>query len=163
MERFLKKVLVKFIVTVFGVGCLPWMPGTWGSLVAIPLGIYLASLGPVAFFTGFFALAIGGWFFTKLYLEKNPHKEDPSEVVIDEVAGQFLALAPLLWMPLAAHWVIPATFIGFRFFDIFKPWPVSWADRIHGSSGKSALGVMLDDVVAAGYVIMLCLLPQLLT
>ena len=163
MERFLKKFLVKLIVTVFGVGCLPWMPGTWGSLVAIPLGVYLASFGPLVFFASFFVLAIGGWFFTKLYLEKNPGNQDPSEVVIDEVAGQFLALAPLLWMPSGAHWIIPAAFIGFRAFDIFKPWPVSWADRIHGSFRKSALGVMLDDVVAAGYVIMLCLLLHLLT
>ena len=151
MEKFLKKALVKLIVTVFGVGCLPWMPGTWGALVAIPLGIYLASLGFVVFFTGFFILTIGGWFFTKLYLEQNPEKSDPSEVVIDEVTGQLLALSPLLWMPSAAHWIVPIAFIGFRIFDVFKPWPVSWADQIHGSSGKSALGVMLDDVVAAGY------------
>ncbi len=163
MESFLKKALVKLIVTVFGIGCLPWMPGTWGSLVAIPLGVYLASFGPLVFFAVFFTLTLGGWFFTKLYLEQNPEKQDPSEVVIDEVAGQLLALSPLLWIPSLAHWIVLLAFIGFRVFDIFKPWPVSWADRIHGSSGKSALGVMLDDVVAAGYVIMLCLLLQLLT
>jgi phosphatidylglycerophosphatase A len=158
VERFLKKALAKIIVTVFGIGCLPWMPGTWGSLVAIPLGVYLVSKGPVAFFVGFFLLTLGGWFFTKLYLEQNPHKEDPSEGVIDEVAGQLLTLAPLLWMPLAAHWIIPAAFIGFRLFDIFKPWPVSWADNLKGSPSFSAFGIMLDDVVAAGYCLLLMML-----
>lgn len=155
--------LARLVVTIFGIGCLPWMPGTWGSLVAIPLGIYLAPLGSLVFFASFFVLTVGGWFFTKLYLEKNPGKQDPSEVVIDEVAGQFLALAPLLWMPSGAHWIIPAAFIGFRAFDIFKPWPVSWADQLKGGPAESALGVMLDDVLAGGYVIMLYLLSQLLT
>jgi phosphatidylglycerophosphatase A len=139
------------IATFFGVGRLPAAPGTFGSLAAIPLGVGLHWIG------GFPALALGvvvacvaGWWATAAYLEQTGAK-DPGEVVIDEVAGQLLALAPMSWafwsletpidvMPYPA-WI--AAFLLFRAFDILKPPPVSWAERPAG-----ATGVMLDDLVA---------------
>ena len=71
--------------------------------------------------------------------------EDPKQVVIDEIAGQWLVLAvvPPGWMEYALGFVL------FRAFDILKPWPVSWADR----TIKGGLGVMIDDILAAVYAI----------
>jgi phosphatidylglycerophosphatase A len=95
----------------------------------------------VVFFVGWWATAVevrGG---------ENP---DPSEIVVDEVAGQWIALWPLSWgaaatgadiLALWPGWI--AAFLLFRLFDILKWGPVGWADRLH-----SPLGVMLDDVIA---------------
>ncbi|PIW31259.1 MAG: phosphatidylglycerophosphatase A, partial [Rhodospirillales bacterium CG15_BIG_FIL_POST_REV_8_21_14_020_66_15] len=69
--------------------------------------------------------------------------KDPSFVVIDEVAGQWLALLPAGPDPV----LFAAGFLAFRLFDIWKPWPASWADRRVGG----AWGVMLDDLIAGGY------------
>jgi len=69
-------------------------------------------------------------------------------IVIDEVAGQWLALAPVAAMAPAPDYVFYATgFVLFRFFDIMKPSPVDWAERRF----KGALGIMADDIVAAVY------------
>ena len=69
--------------------------------------------------------------------------KDPSFVVIDEVAGQWIALLPAGLDPV----LFVAGFLAFRLFDIWKPWPVSWADR----DVPGALGVMLDDLIAGAY------------
>jgi phosphatidylglycerophosphatase A len=69
--------------------------------------------------------------------------EDPSEIVVDEVVGQWMTL--LVVPPDILLYAIG--FVLFRVFDIFKPWPVSWADR----RIKGGLGIMLDDVLAAVY------------
>lgn len=138
------------VATVGGIGDLPVAPGTWGSLVAIPLAWLLHWLGgfPLVM-AATSAVIIAGYWATAVYLDGR--KEDPSEVVIDEVAGMMIALWPLsLGLDVIGAerevfpwpgWVIG--FLLFRFFDIVKPPPVSWADRI-----KTPLGVMLDDVVA---------------
>jgi phosphatidylglycerophosphatase A len=68
---------------------------------------------------------------------------DPNAVVIDEIAGQWLVLVPAPLDPLA----YTLAFLLFRIFDIWKPWPVSWADR----HVKGGLGIMLDDLLAAVY------------
>jgi phosphatidylglycerophosphatase A len=72
--------------------------------------------------------------------------DDPSFVVWDEFVGLWITLIPLVVMPHSWLWIF-AGFILFRIFDIWKPWPVSWADR----DIKGGLGVMLDDVVAGVY------------
>ncbi len=72
--------------------------------------------------------------------------EDPSFVVCDEFVGQWIALLPLVILARSAWWII-AGFILFRIFDIWKPWPVSLADR----NVAGGFGVMLDDVVAGAY------------
>ena len=68
---------------------------------------------------------------------------DPGAVVIDEVAGQWLALIAIPLDPL----LYLLAFLAFRLFDILKPWPVGWADR----EVKGGLGIMLDDALAADY------------
>ncbi|WP_395681431.1 phosphatidylglycerophosphatase A, partial [Inquilinus sp.] len=69
---------------------------------------------------------------------------DSSAIVIDEVAGQLLALAPVAGM----LWLYPFAFALFRLLDIAKPWPISWLDRELGGGW----GVMLDDIAAGAVV-----------
>ncbi len=133
----------------FGLGYLPEMPGTWASLAAIPLAWVLHALGGFALVAaGTVALTLAGvWALAQL----PETSEDPGWVVIDELAGMMLALWPLsLGLTLAGTgpWVFPwpgwvLGFLVFRALDIWKPWPVSWAERAGG-----AWGVMLDDLVA---------------
>ena len=146
---------VKLIVTFFGCGLSPKAPGTVGSLGGLLFGMGLQAIGgPALLLLGLAAAAIGGWYATIAYMRVTPG-EDPQEIVIDEVAGQLIALLPLslgLWYagadPMVFFSAWPGwvgAFLAFRLFDIFKPWPVSWADR-----KSTPLGVMLDDVLA-GY------------
>lgn len=86
--------------------------------------------------------ALVGWWAASVYVRRTGI-DDPKEVVIDEVAGQWLVLAAVPPEPL----FIAAGFAVFRLFDIWKPWPVSLADRNVGGG----LGVMLDDLLAALY------------
>ena len=129
--------------TWFGAGLLPKAPGTWGSLAALPFGWI------VTYYGGYLSLALAtllvffiGWWSSARYVEIF-NKEDPGEVVIDEVAGQ--------WIVLLAAPLDPVTYVGafllFRLFDILKPWPVSFADK----NIKGGLGIMIDDVLAGIY------------
>ena len=79
--------------------------------------------------------------------------EDPSLVVIDEIAGQLLTLmaAPLTW-----QWYL-ASFVAFRIFDLAKPWPASWADR----EVPGGFGAMLDDMIAAAKIGLAAMYPRL--
>lgn len=136
--------------TWFGAGLLPRAPGTWGSLAALPPGLALAWLGgPWALVAGAgIAFALGLWA-AALYAAAAA-KDDPSEVVIDEVAALWLVLAILPVTPIA--WLVG--FLLFRFFDVIKPWPVGLADR----KLKGGLGIMADDMVAAAYAILVILI-----
>lgn len=142
--------LAQIIATVGGTGYLRPAPGTWGSLVALPLGWVVIEVGGTLLFTAAILLffVIGIWATAQVTSGKDNH--DPSEVVVDELVGQWIALLPILIG--AAHagvsvlalwpgWV--AAFVLFRLFDIWKPGPVGWADR-----RSDAIGVMLDDVIA---------------
>lgn len=139
------------IATMGGIGHLRPAPGTWASAATVALGAFAfqsgaALLVPLAFI----AATAAGFAVVPRYLEACADP-DPSEVVIDEVAGQLLALCftfvPLWWRGvddlLAAWpaWLVP--FLLFRLFDIRKPWLVGRADR----RGDVA-GVMLDDLWA---------------
>ncbi|MEM9434121.1 MAG: phosphatidylglycerophosphatase A [Pseudomonadota bacterium] len=140
------------VATFFYTGCLRPAPGTWGSLAAVVTGLGLVSLG------GWLALAIGVVLAFGLGMWATHHQtqgsddHDPSEIVIDEVAGQWIALGPVAigaahaGVSIFALWPgIICAFVLFRLFDIWKPGPVGWADRQQGP-----LGVMLDDVIAGG-------------
>ena len=123
----------RLVASFFGVGFFPWAPGTAGSLAALALGAVMLALAPgllpwaalVAAFAGLWAARVEG---------------DPGWVVIDEVAGQWIALLPLA----RPSWVgLLVSFALFRLLDITKPGPVGWADRQHG-----AAGIMADDLIA---------------
>jgi phosphatidylglycerophosphatase A len=132
----------------FDSGRLPGAPGTWGSLAALPFAALLAwHGGQVLLFAAALAIIpIGIWASGRYATACG--REDPKEVVIDEVAGQWLTLAALPLDPL----LYGIGFLAFRLFDITKPWPVNLADRRVGGG----LGIMLDDVIAAAYAAALC-------
>ncbi|GHE02442.1 phosphatidylglycerophosphatase [Defluviimonas sp. 20V17] len=132
----------------FGVGLLRPAPGTWGSFVALLIGwaidIWLGFPALVLAFV--IATAAGFWACARELAGRSG--EDPSEIVIDEVAGQWLALLfPAYGFWMIGHqivWPGPVfAFLLFRLFDIWKPWLVGRADRRH-----DAAGVMLDDLWA---------------
>ena len=94
-------------------------------------------------------ILIGFWS-TENYIKKNSEKSDPSEVVIDEVIGQWIAILPLGYMfnfdavLSERFWFVWIwAFVSFRFFDIIKLGLIGWADNLDG-----ALGVLLDDILA---------------
>jgi len=125
----------------FGLGLLPVMPGTFGTLAGLPLAIALARLGPMAgAYVLFFFVLLAVWVSERS--ARALEKEDPAEVVIDEVAGLLLTL-----------FLLPATglnlclgFILFRVFDILKPYPAGRLEKIGGGAG-----IVLDDLVAGIY------------
>lgn len=143
----------RLLATFFGAGLLRPAPGTWGTLAALPVALGLHVAG------GFALLAVAtvavaglGWWVTVIET-RGTDDPDPSEIVIDEVAGMWLALWPvslgamLQGVPVTAlwpGWVV--AFLAFRAFDILKPGPIGWADRLH-----SPAGVMLDDLIAGAF------------
>lgn len=138
----------RMICTVFGLGYLRPASGTWASLVAVLVawGIDRALGFPALALATFGVTVLGFWAVGRALAGQTG--EDPSEFVIDEVAGQWLALLA----PSAAIWVhggvMPwpaplAAFVFFRLFDIWKPWLVGRADR-----RGDAAGVMIDDLWA---------------
>jgi phosphatidylglycerophosphatase A len=134
------------IATWFGLGLLPIVPGTWASLLALPLAWVLRTGTGAAGFAVAIALTFGaGWWATGSFARVRG-VPDPGEAVVDEVVGQWLVLLAAPVNPLA--WI--AGFLLFRLFDIWKPWPVRWADR----HVKGGLGIMLDDILAAGYALL---------
>ena len=139
----------RMVLSWFGCGLSPVAPGTVGSLGALPLGAAIHwSFGPQALAVSAIIIFFVGWGVAAAHLggeqgRGEPHVEDPQWIVIDEVAGQWLALAAVPLHPLDCL----LAFVLFRVFDIAKPWPVSWADRRVGG----ALGIMLDDLLAGLY------------
>ncbi len=145
-----------------GVGYLPLAPGTWGSLLAVGFYLFLhavwfphTDIPPGAFVSSYLTVQIaviiavtliGVWAASRT--ERVLRIKDPGKVVIDEVAGQLIALLPVagrLWR-LGDAITVGAAFILFRFFDIVKPYPARKFEALHGG-----LGIMLDDLVAGAY------------
>jgi phosphatidylglycerophosphatase A len=134
------------IATFFGVGRMHPGPGTWGSAVTVLLWAALAHVlppnlrAPVAVALAACVIVIGIAAATRV--ARATGSKDPQFVVIDEVAGQLIALiaVPLAWQTFLAG------FILFRVFDIFKPPPVRQLERL-----PEGTGIMLDDVAAGIY------------
>ncbi len=126
-----------------GVGYLPLMPGTFGSLVGV--GIFLLLRSAALVVVGIVVFTIAGiWAASRT--EELSGRKDPGKVVVDEVAGQMISLFPLT---LFAHWSTTAviiSFILFRFFDIVKPYPAGKLEAL-----KGGYGIMCDDLVAGAY------------
>ena len=142
--------MTRLIATVFGIGWMRPAPGTWGSAAAVLAGLVIDRfLGfPGLAVAALLAVGLGFWACGRELAERPG--EDPSEFVIDEVAGQWIALL----FPSAAFWMrgfegwMPypgwvAAFLLFRLFDVWKPWIIGRIDRM-----ADVRGVMLDDMVA---------------
>jgi phosphatidylglycerophosphatase A len=134
-----------WIASGFGSGLSPFASGTAGSAVALIPWLALRELTPVHYaLVVIAAFAIGVW--ASSFVIRTLQVEDPGVVVWDEFVGQWITLFPLVVAPRAWPWIAVA-FVLFRVFDVWKPWPASWADR----AVKGGFGAMLDDVVAGAY------------
>ena len=129
----------------FGAGLAPGAPGTVGTLLGFPLFLLLAPLPPTIMLValvGLFALGVWACGETGKALGVSDH----GSIVWDEVVAFALVLA---FTPQTLAW-FAAAFVLFRLFDIWKPWPIRYIDR----TVKGGFGVMLDDLLAAGYAIL---------
>ncbi len=139
-SRLLKYPVVA-LATGFGLGFSPKAPGTLGTLLALPFWWWV--LAPLPWLSYLLVwsllLALGFWCTWRTLRLAGLEGQDDQAIVIDEMLGVWLALllAPQTW------WALLLGFALFRLFDIAKPWPVSWADRQHGT-----LGIILDDLLA---------------
>ena len=134
----------KFLLSGFGTGWLPVAPGTWGSAAAILLAWPLAFWTPDLFHLELMALIVVFFWIGAIGsdLLRSEWGEDPSQTVIDEMVGMWIAL---LALPFEWPWWL-AAFLLFRFFDIFKPLGIRRLESI-----GQGYGVMLDDVLAGVY------------
>ena len=140
------------------IGKVKYAPGTVASLITCLVFLLLINIFNI-FVIFLFTLIIFCYSFLAINNSfENFDSEDPQEIVIDEVVGQML---PLLAMPiyetlcpLPKIYYCVAAFLAFRLFDIWKPYPVSYADN----NVKGALGIMLDDIFASIYSIIILII-----
>jgi phosphatidylglycerophosphatase A len=144
--------LILLLATWFGSGHLPCMPGTWGSLAALPLWWLLQHLGTLGYCLTVALFAVAGIYISGL-AEVYIQQADPPVIVIDEVVGQLIALAGC---PVNFYLAVLGLAL-FRLFDIFKPFPIGLINtRLTGG-----LGIVLDDAVAGLYAgLILCVLAN---
>jgi phosphatidylglycerophosphatase A len=132
---------IKVLASGFGLGYLPYAPGTFGTLAGIPLFLLFTKLTPLNYIIALVIL-----FFFSSYISKRAEtifkKKDASVIVIDEVAG-FIVTMALIGPSLYS---IVLGFVFFRFFDIIKIWPVRAFDKMSGG-----YAVVLDDIMAGIY------------
>ena len=134
------------IATFFGIGRIPLLPGTAASLAALPLGWGFSFLGPRTLALAVLTVTFVGLWASNAYA-KHVSVKDPSECVIDEVAGQWIALLPAAIENAIYDWrPFVMAFFLFRLFDITKPWPLRDLEKLGGG-----LGIMADDIAAGAY------------
>ncbi len=130
----------------FGSGLSPFAPGTLGTLVAVPFAIMLKSLSNLEFWIILtVSFLLGVWLCGRVSTKLGVH--DHGGIVWDEMVGYWLAVA---FVPLHWPWML-AAFVLFRVFDIFKPWPIRQIDK----NVTGGFGIMMDDILAAIYTIIL--------
>ncbi len=132
--------LSTLLATWFGCGLIRPGPGTWGTIGGLPFAVFFYIIGgPGLLLIAALAIIPVGLWATKKF-EEATKTSDADEIVIDEVAGVWIALLPAGLNP----FLFVAAVILFRVFDIWKPWPIGWADE----NIKGKWGVMLDDIIA---------------
>ena len=148
------KNFTKYFATLFGIGFIPLAPGTFGSLFAILIWYVFIDLFSIFYFIVLFLFVLSvSFYFTDIYLD-NYKKKDPSEVIIDEFLGQSI---PLLFIVNFNIYEVLIAFVTFRFFDIYKIYPINKIEDLKGS-----YGVILDDIVAGIYSLIILMLYKIL-
>ena len=146
--------------TLFGIGLLPLAPGTWGSLIGLILflytGVYLSISQELFYFLLLFIISLSFivCYFATKGLDAN--EKDQKSIVIDELAGVWLAFTPVAGVIMMKEFLIYSflTFIFFRIFDIWKPYPINIVDK----GMKNYFGVILDDLIAGIYAAIIVIL-----
>jgi len=134
-----------FLAFGFGSGLLTGAPGTMGTLAAVPIAVLLAAFGISPFWFIALTFLLGIWVCGRV--SRRLGVKDYRGIVWDEMVGYWLAVA---FVPFQWGWFL-AAFILFRGFDILKPWPISLVEK----SFEGGLGIMLDDVLAAVYTVLI--------
>ena len=139
---------MKDLSTLYFVGKISPIPGTLGSLIGMVVGIFLLYYSSLLIFLSILILLfIISYFSISSYtIDPKSSGHDPAEVIIDEFLGQLISMIPIFTLAqgiksLLVYGLI--SFVLFRFFDIIKPWPISYFDNM-----KNPLGVILDDIAA---------------
>ena len=149
------KNFTKYFATLFGIGFIPLAPGTFGSLFSILIWYFFIDLFSIFYFIALFLFVLSvSFYFTDIYLD-NYKKKDPSEVIVDEFLGQSI---PLLFIVNFNIYEVLIAFVTFRFFDIYKIYPINKIEDLKGS-----YGVILDDIVAGIYSLIILMLYKILT
>ena len=138
---------VHFLSLGFGSGLMPKAPGTFGTIAAIPVYLLMADLSLLYFIVITAMITLAGIYFAH-YTSKALGVHDHSGIVIDEIAGYLITM---IAVPFDWKWMLIG-FVLFRFFDILKPWPISWLDK----KVEGGFGIMIDDVLA-GLFALFCL------
>ena len=153
----IKKINTLF-VTMFGIGRIPKIPGTFGSLATVILlyiFFHILNLSPGKIFLFLIIVFIFSFIAVAAHIKDNENK-DPKEVIIDEFIGQSI---PIYLYEIShgtekssndAIFFYGVCFVLFRFFDIIKPFPVNFFDK----NFKNSFGVIMDDVCAGFYVVL---------
>ena len=148
------KNFTKYFATLFGIGFIPLAPGTFGSLLAILIWYVFIDLFSIFYFIVLFLFVLSiSFYLTDIYLD-NYKKKDPSEVIVDEFLGQSI---PLLFIVSFNIYEVLIAFVTFRFFDIYKIYPINKIEDLKGS-----YGVILDDIVAGIYSLIILMLYKIL-
>mgnify|MGYP001355306366 FL=1 len=134
---------IHFIATLGGIGKIPIAPGTWGSIFAFFVFIYISHYVDMLIVV-ILSIPFSIWICEKASL--NLIEKDHKSIVIDELVGIWIALVPALYLSTQTSRTSYAVFalIFFRLFDILKPFPVSYFDK----NFKNGLGIVLDDLIA---------------
>ena len=148
------KNFTKYFATLFGIGFIPLAPGTFGSLFSILIWYVFIDLFSIFYFIALFLFVLFvSFYLTDIYLD-NYNKKDPSEVIVDEFLGQSI---PLLFIVNFNIYEVLIAFVTFRFFDIYKIYPINKMEDLKGS-----YGVILDDIVAGIYSLIILMLYKIL-
>ena len=144
-DKFAKKVCsnpLYFIAAGFGSGLMPFAPGTWGTLAALPI-YWVLSLYSLPVYLGvtIIAFVLGVW--VADWVSRDLGEHDYGGIVWDEIVGYLLTM---VLVPVSLTWMIVG-FVLFRLFDIWKPQPIRYIDQ----KVTGGLGIMLDDVLAAAF------------
>jgi phosphatidylglycerophosphatase A len=151
--------VARFAALGFGAGLSPVAPGTAGSLIGLAVGAVLLHTSRLLLGMATLLVTLAGLWAIRTatgqpWRGTKGADDDPQWIVIDEVAGQMLAMLGLARLSITS---LLAAFLLFRLFDIAKPGPIGWADRQGGSAG-----IMADDILAGGAACLVLLAAQAL-